>query len=559
MTNENVLETLQRLTDKICNMSESCEELFGLIVENEEFHNLKKAASLKIANAKKAFDEFRLSVKNLDGQSEIKLEITKAAVREADDYIKLLQILVLKIESEVEERTEQIRSEVDKILKKKIDTSSDEWVHILHLSDLHFGCYYDDGEVSKSEKRKYERVIRNLLFKFLQDYKKDCGIDIIAITGDVSYKNNSKGYEDFADWLKELCSEKVLNIDMQKNVILCAGNHDSAYDNRKEKEILPDIEAERNTELKSRSVSKVLSMDKISERQEQFRYFNNICSKLGIAPLKNFDLSPDKEPVNFLVGERDIKGIRFVVLNTAWNSFPGKTKDGKDNGYNHGNLYLGSNLVEDLCIKKDDSKITVTLFHHPLSWLHETEIRTFGKDQELPVIKHVEVFSDIILNGHVHGKIEPPDVIANKTLVFRGGALCTNDSRIFGFEVISINKTRQYCTQKIVMYDTQIENEVDGWRIESENDQQWFHFASSRGDRELLTRICLSEITEEEAFQAAKESKREGSFQRMYQQSKLGEIYKIVSQNIKRNQDLKNQNERMEGNDKTRSREKDEK
>ena len=81
MTNENVLETLQRLTDKICNMSESCEELFGLIVENEEFHNLKKAASLKIANAKKAFDEFRLSVKNLDGQSEIKLEITKAAVR----------------------------------------------------------------------------------------------------------------------------------------------------------------------------------------------------------------------------------------------------------------------------------------------------------------------------------------------------------------------------------------------------------------------------------------------------------------------------------------------
>lgn len=222
MTNENVLETLQRLTDKICNMSESCEELFGLIVENEEFHNLKKAASLKIANAKKAFDEFRLSVKNLDGQSEIKLEITKAAVREADDYIKLLQILVLKIESEVEERTEQIRSEVDKILKKKIDTSSDEWVHILHLSDLHFGCYYDDGEVSKSEKRKYERVIRNLLFKFLQDYKKDCGIDIIAITGDVSYKNNSKGYEDFADWLKELCSEKVLNIDVQKNVILCA-------------------------------------------------------------------------------------------------------------------------------------------------------------------------------------------------------------------------------------------------------------------------------------------------------------------------------------------------
>ena len=395
MENENVLEILQRLTDKIYNISKSCEELFGLIVENEEFYNLKKKASLKVSNAKKAFDEFALSVKSLDGQRETKLEITKAAVREADDYIKLLRILVLKIESEVEERTEQIRSEVDKILKKKIDTSSDEWVHILHLSDLHFGCYCDD--IDSDEKDLYAYITKDLLFKFLQEYKQNNDIDIVAITGDISYKNNSSGYIDFADWLKELCSEKVLNIEISKNVILCAGNHDSTYDNRDEKGIFSDIQVAKDEKLKGRGVSKVLSKSGISERQKQFSYFNNICSKLGMAPLRNFDLPPDKDPVNFLVGEKDIKGIRFVVLNTAWNSFPRKTKDGKDNGYNYGKLYLGRNLINSLNIKKDDSKATVTIFHHPLSWLHETEIRTYGSGIELPVIKRVELFFNIIL------------------------------------------------------------------------------------------------------------------------------------------------------------------
>lgn len=450
------------------------------------------------AEAKKRINEVRKLMESLGNSSEdaaSERQINEA-LENAEQYLKLdiFRDLAL-IAQDAGQKIEETNEKIAEARRRKVDESNDEWVHILHLSDLHFGIYKEKSS-DNPQSRNFFRAVETKLFDFLRQYiAQKHKIDIVAITGDISFCHEKRGYDDFKEWLKKLCSKENLNIDIASHVVMCPGNHDSEYMNRNEEDLIPK-------NCKQGSIGGILTIETIRSRQDQFSYFNSICEQLGIEPLKNFDTPTSKRKVPYVMGIKEIEGIYFAVLNSAWNSFPNNGQNGSD----YGKLLLGRELIQSMFedIKIPEEEMTVMLFHHPLAWLHEEEIRTYGKDQPDPASTLVRWYADIILNGHIHGGIKLPDILENKTAVFTGGTLYTEDSNLNQFEIISVNKTRHYCRQKIVCYNKQEGNgKPFGWEIAGEKQVSRIYYGIYREMRDLLTRYNLGELTLEEATQEA--------------------------------------------------------
>lgn len=448
--------------------------------------------------AKKRIDEARMLMESVGNSSEDAADERQIseALENAEQYLKLdiFRELAL-IAQNASQKRKEIEEKNGKTRNQNEDESNDEWVHILHLSDLHFGIY-EEKSSDNPRSRKFDRTVETELFDFLKKYvAQKHKIDIVAITGDISYCHNEKGYAHFKEWLEKLCSEENLGIEIAKYVVMCPGNHDSEYMNRSEKDLIPK-------DYEPGSIGGIMEIDTIRNRQDQFSNFNKICDDLGIDALENFITPISKRKVPYVMGIKEIKGIYFVVLNSAWNSFPNNEQNGSD----YGKLLLGRELIqsmfEDVKIPKD--KMKVMLFHHPLAWLHEEEIRTYGKDQPNPSSTLVRRHADIILNGHIHGGIKPPDILENKTVVFTGGTLYTEDSNLNQFEIISVNKARHYCRQTVVCYNRQENDEEDsGWEIADVKYPSRIYYGICREIRDLLVRCNIGEVSLKEALREA--------------------------------------------------------
>jgi len=92
---------------------------------------------------------------------------------------------------------------------------------ILHISDLHFSATCDDQAQAN----------RDLLFDGLLTKLKSIEVDwrptLVCITGDITDKGQSKGFDDAAKWLKTLSQE--LNVDIE-SFLIAPGNHDCVRD-----------------------------------------------------------------------------------------------------------------------------------------------------------------------------------------------------------------------------------------------------------------------------------------------------------------------------------------
>ena len=140
------------------------------------------------------------------------------------------------------------------------------------------------------------------------------------------------------------------------------------------------------------------------------RILRNFLEGLGSSrQLKN---STGDKIVQYLYGYRDIKGIRFVVFNTAWNV---RSREPNEEEI----LWIGPPLTNDV-FRKDimtqsknlGNDLIITLFHHPFRYLDDAECYIY--DQRRVVAQVILKESDIILNGHVHGEIREATFTENK-------------------------------------------------------------------------------------------------------------------------------------------------
>src|SRR6266487_154799 len=91
-------------------------------------------------------------------------------------------------------------------------------IHLLHLSDLHFG--YDRDKTAIAQRAG----ALDLLLKVLGGLERDWKPQVVVISGDLSWQGKVAGYAELAGWLtKKLFPAIGLSA---ADCIICPGNHD---------------------------------------------------------------------------------------------------------------------------------------------------------------------------------------------------------------------------------------------------------------------------------------------------------------------------------------------
>lgn len=306
-------------------------------------------------------------------------------------------------------------------------------INILHLSDLHYGVQ-DAGGGSKDLANLHKRAIDGLIdtLRTIPEEHPDWKPDIIAITGDIAWAAKESDYDQAAEFIKELLT--IFDL-APEYVILCPGNHDVDLELNKFK--VP-IQSQEDSE-------EHLSVDAIKHRVEPFKNFVKFSKDLGIPPLQNS--VDDDNIIHYLYGCRDIRGIRFAVFNTAWNVRKKKKQDQKES------LWIGALLTNDVIQQPKDpsNDLFVSLFHHPFRYLDDSECRSY--DQNLVVSQDILEFSDVILNGHVHGDICAATFMENKAHTFISSTAFDKDSTPKGCQIIRIDRSRRCYSTKVIRYN----------------------------------------------------------------------------------------------------------
>ncbi|MDR2032482.1 MAG: metallophosphoesterase, partial [Azoarcus sp.] len=311
---------------------------------------------------------------------------------------------------------------------------------ILHLSDMHFGR--DGTHRAKQDNRKL--CLEDLL-KQLRKLEEGWKPTIICMTGDVGWKGAASDYDEAKKWLDELLAACGLTYE---KVMLCPGNHDV---NRAiaENQPRPDSAEEADEVLGAME----------GYLQEPFKAYIAFCESTGI-PSLNFGGDS-----SYLVGQREVDGLRFVVLNSAWFA---KGDDDK------GKLWLGQPHIKRMAAVGQLPKIaeqpappvTIALLHHPQEWFHENEIHAYGRRPN--TWDYLAFRCDFILSGHTHAEIRPPDTIAQKALHFSGGATYEGANYRNTFQLLRIHRDSfDYRT-----YEFDPRSSSSTWRQYSEKEKQ---------------------------------------------------------------------------------------
>jgi 3',5'-cyclic AMP phosphodiesterase CpdA len=317
-------------------------------------------------------------------------------------------------------------------------------INLLHMSDFHYSSK-NDADGVKSIRGNNKRILGEFIDFFRN--KNVIKPNIIAITGDIANEGNIEEYMAFHE---NFLSPFLEIVELTPtDVIFCPGNHDIMRD---------ELEKERGV-IDDKELDKVLAYEGVFKDyiKYQDKFFTPLkCSVAGGTGKYEF--------LSRLSGYRNIGGIHFLSLNSAWFS---RTHDWYGNNGNEsdfGKLSFGYVFVEDAVknlrkalkfapvdttqkyVKNKDDYV-IMLSHHPFffdttvgnsaeepklftktdntegcaenkeiryvsnqyQWLRDDEIfdndnnYIFGKT----LLGAIEEYVDLVLCGHIHKKILP--------------------------------------------------------------------------------------------------------------------------------------------------------
>lgn len=286
-------------------------------------------------------------------------------------------------------------------------------INLLHLSDLHF--VEDKGGTARAERDSALDGLVDTLSNLESAWKPH----LIAISGDLSYQGDPKGYDALTVWLKtKLFPATKLG---PADCIICPGNHDLS---RKKAKSLLDRTGDATR------ADEVLRPEDLEEGfARPFAAYSKFAADLQIPPVDLTAFGP-----NHLSGTRETHGLRLVVLNSAWFCRDSKT----DNS----NLWLG--LPQLHCIfhgvKTGDynhGPLTIALLHHPSDWLAKPELTAW--DNRPAAYEFLANRAHIMLSGHTHGALERPTQWYKRAHLFRSGAGYDNHQYRNTFAILQID------------------------------------------------------------------------------------------------------------------------
>ncbi|WP_371375550.1 metallophosphoesterase [Sporomusa aerivorans] len=300
-------------------------------------------------------------------------------------------------------------------------------ITILHLSDLHFGID-EKEEDARAQRTIAMDGLNNKIAELCQQGWKP---EIVVVSGDIAYRGTKKDYDIAIQWLNKLQNQLEINSD---SFIFVPGNHDLDRE-KTDCFVRPHNAAEAD---------KILSPKNIRRLEDYFDSYINFCKQLDI-PAYRLGSSE-----NILVGTRDVKGICFCVLNSAW-----YCRDNKDKS----NLWIGLPQINIMKAEGqlpsienfDSAKTTVAVFHHPQEWFNDYELNVY--DIQRPATYELLAnHCHLILSGHVHSQtIKEPYRIRN-AYVITGGATYQQGYRN-NCSVIKVNTRTKGLKRRTLQYE----------------------------------------------------------------------------------------------------------
>lgn len=407
---------------------------------------------------------------------------------------------------------------------------------VMHMSDFHFG-----GHTSSPYAVNHDTVMG----AFIECYEKlikthpRWAPEILVVSGDVTLRGASKGYEEAEKFFRKLFSVNGNKVIKPENVIISFGNHDvdtSSVEPLPENKIVAFDRNIINTGYCYRPPNNDdsfginhldekynITPELVAKYYHRFENAENFCSRIGIVPLA----TRSKSPYKYAYGSRQVKGINFICLNTEWN-FWGKTdKDGIAKGH----LQIGASIYNDadLALPRQRSapfargrKPSITVFHRGLNYLHSSEQLANTMLLNNSRVGNLIYRNDIALCGHIHKKSIMKSY--SHTQIFSGAMYedrYNNGNQqkelvSFNCNLIAIpkrlNATENEC--KIRKFYYAENNPYDPWVLESEDDC----FDIIRLSDTSKVSDCIEAVR---ALEIAKEEKDEGKM--------ISSIVKIVT------------------------------
>ena len=374
------------------------------------------------------------------------------------------------------------------------------------MSDLHFGIentrHIPQAELDK-RKTTLDKFIKNL--KTILTENKEWKPGVLVISGDIGFAGKKEDYNLAREWLTNLLTEIRLT---NEDLILCPGNHDRYIEDIMENPIYPnDINDSDCKWYKWNSES-------FSKRFEKFIDFAKEVSK----PLSF------KSEDNYLIGFKEVKGLRFIVLNSSRFVLGGK----KDKG----NLFLGWPIVntledEGIFVNPDDydnSKITIAVFHHPDNWYHDEVLNEYR--DHVATYNFLTKRCHIMLSGHVHSeKIGPPKRSGYGAWHFSVGATYLRQEYANNFAILKINFDDRLVKRLTINFDSSnLEWKGDFSNIES-------YSLTKNQEKLIASQIKSSKKRIEKNTDQKKEKKKLEKFNqiaKVVEKNKLRKMYREI-------------------------------
>jgi formylglycine-generating enzyme required for sulfatase activity/3',5'-cyclic AMP phosphodiesterase CpdA len=310
---------------------------------------------------------------------------------------------------------------------------------ILHLTDLHFG--WEGGpnqQTLQAQRTNCLKALHEALKKLVADPGNgNWKPDIVAITGDLGWRGAPADYSALKKWLGPVL--KALNL-KYSDVVVCPGNHDI---DRESAEVI-------GTPQNHIDADKWLKYPVPKSYADTFSAYSAFCKAAKIPAYKLGNVP------SHLVGTRELKGIRFIALNSAWYCRGEQDLAQLWVGRNH----LQQLQADDLLPEAVNSELpVVAIVHHPPNWWHDADQIT--RDNRSCVQDLLAERSHIILTGHEHSHARRHDQINERAFLMKGGAAYAGDQYQNNVRLLRVN--RDHVQYRLLEYNPRLTTDL--WQL----------------------------------------------------------------------------------------------
>lgn len=318
---------------------------------------------------------------------------------------------------------------------------------ILHISDVHFGC--DKSESARASRQLALDGITSAILKLEPEWRPT----IVCLSGDIAYRGKSPEYEEASKWLAKLLKELSIPPD---HVVICAGNH--------------DIDREKVTYARPKDAGeadRMLSFPLDPKFEVPFAAYTEFAKNFGLEELQVGTAT------SFLIGQRNLEGISFCSMNSAWFCRDNSDKE---------QLWIGRTIFDVLessgqvlhTEKLAAASPTIFLLHHPKDWYHDSEIHARGRTNTFDVVAGR---CHLMLTGHTHGESRRPDRNGGAAYIMTGGATYADATYTNSFSLIQVRDEK--FTYRTFDFDPQ--SAIREWRQSIEATDLFFRDSVVQG------------------------------------------------------------------------------